>query len=268
MKQINAGELKRYMDTHHESDYLLIDVRQAFEYTQQHIPGASLQPLPELEPKIFSLPEDRDLLFYCHSGGRSQAAAFLASEAEVTEKNVYNLTGGILAWQGKTLSDFPRIHLFETAETLSDVLMTAMNLEKGAFRFYRHVVEKFPELPIASVMKTLSKAETAHAQMVYGFLKQEVEQPEAFETIWDKLAGDIIEGGESLEAALLRLNAPGDNLCLNLIDLALHIEYSAFDLYRTLSGRSADDTAGKTFLTIAQAEKSHMKRLTGAISKC
>jgi len=268
MKNLSAAELKTYMDRHHESDYLLIDVRQAFEYAEKHIPGARLQPLPELEPNIFNLPSDRDLLFYCHSGGRSMAAAFLTAEAEVTEKTVYNLEGGIMAWQGKTLSDFPRVQLFDASETLSQVLMIAMNLEKGAYRFYRQVMERFPKLSIAAVVEKLSKAESAHAEMVYGFWKRGETDPEPFETVWNRLPGDIIEGGETLEAAIARLDNPGDNLCLNLIDLSLHIEYSAFDLYRTLAGQSQDEAAGKAFLTIAQAEKRHMHLLTGAIDQC
>ena len=71
---ITPERLREYTNRHHESDYLLIDVRQPGEYQHAHIPGALLMPVMELESRLFSLPNDKDLLFYCHSGGRSLAA--------------------------------------------------------------------------------------------------------------------------------------------------------------------------------------------------
>lgn len=54
-------------------------------------------PLAEVETRLFSLPAERDLIFYCHNGGRSQWAASLVGEGEVCQKNVYHLMGGLLA---------------------------------------------------------------------------------------------------------------------------------------------------------------------------
>ena len=59
-----------------------------------HLPGAKLMPLAEVETGVFSLPADRDLIFYCSNGGRSQWAASLAGESEVCQKTVFNLMGG------------------------------------------------------------------------------------------------------------------------------------------------------------------------------
>jgi rhodanese-related sulfurtransferase len=83
---LTAKELKKYRETQPEKHYLLIDVRQPSEYEQGHIPGARLMPLPEVESGLFSLPSDRDLIFYCQNGGRSQWAASLAGEGEVSQK--------------------------------------------------------------------------------------------------------------------------------------------------------------------------------------
>ena len=68
-------ELKSYINSKRESQYLLIDVRQPAEYQIGHLPGAKLMPLMELESKLFSLPADQDLVFYCRTGGRSLTAA-------------------------------------------------------------------------------------------------------------------------------------------------------------------------------------------------
>ena len=87
---LTSAEFKEYMQTHKEKKYLVIDVRQASEYKDGHIPGAKLMPLSEVETRLFTLPSDRDLIFYCANGGRSQWAASLAGEAAVSGKSVYH----------------------------------------------------------------------------------------------------------------------------------------------------------------------------------
>ena len=67
-------QLREFVANNHESAYELIDVRQPGEYEQVHIPGARLVPLPELVQTVDKLPQDRNIVFYCHSGGRSMAA--------------------------------------------------------------------------------------------------------------------------------------------------------------------------------------------------
>jgi rubrerythrin len=47
-----------------------------------------------------------------------------------------------------------------------------------------------------------------------------------------------------------------------------YIEYSAYDLYRTMAEQTDDDHARDVFLTIAQVEKSHMQMLANAVGQC
>jgi len=111
-KNLTAEELRELRETQPEKSYLLIDVRQPSEYEQGHIPGARLMPLPEVETGLFTLPSDRDLIFYCQNGGRSQWAASLAGEGEGREKNVYSLMTGIAGWEDKILPGYPRVQIF------------------------------------------------------------------------------------------------------------------------------------------------------------
>lgn len=62
---LTAEELRVFIKNQNETSYLLIDVRQPAEYEQGHIPGAKLMPLVEVETGLFTLPSDRDLIFYC-----------------------------------------------------------------------------------------------------------------------------------------------------------------------------------------------------------
>jgi sulfur-carrier protein adenylyltransferase/sulfurtransferase len=261
-------ELRRYINANPEKDYLLVDVRQPPEYGNAHIPGAMLLPLPELESKLFSLPPDRDLIFYCHVGGRSLAAADLAIGAEVTEKRVFHLDGGIMAWDGKVLPGFPRVQVFDKSVGYDALLMTAMELEKGAFRFYGHLQTTWPDAPFSTTVAQLALAETAHARAVYGFWRQAVSDPPAFDDLFDGLTGDILEGGESLADVLDRIQNAEDNPCMTVLETALTIEYAAYDLYRTMAEQVESDEARQAFLSISQAEKAHMRKLTAAIPDC
>jgi len=265
---LDSEELRRYVENHSEKDYLLVDVRQPAEYREGHIPGAVILPLMELESKLFELPADRDLVFYCHIGGRSLSAADLAREAEVTEKKIFHLHGGIMAWDGKTLPDFPRVQVFDKSADHSQLLMTAMDLEKGAYRFYRHLLDAFREESFADTIEVLSKAETAHARSLYRFWKRSETDPPSFETLFEQLKGDILEGGESLAEVLDRVRQAGDKPCVSLLETALHIEYSAYDLYRTMAEGTDEAEAKEAFMTISQAEKSHMRKLAAAIPQC
>lgn len=75
---------------------LLVDVRNDDEVARGMIQGAIHIPLAMLPLQYESLSKAENIVFYCHSGVRSaHAAAFAASKGS---KNVYNLSGGVLAW--------------------------------------------------------------------------------------------------------------------------------------------------------------------------
>ena len=267
-ENLTDDELRHYIDTHNENSYVLIDVRQPSEYETGHIPGARFLPMLEFESKLFELPSDQDLIFYCRTGARSVAAALLAQDAEVTSGRVYNLLGGIMKWSGTMLADFPRVQVFDPARDFNELLHTAMDLEKGAWRFYQAIVDRSASQAYMPAFEKLSKAETAHARTIYGIWSQQVEDPPPFETLYARLEGDILEGGESLETMLERLDSLEGDTCLSLIEISMQIEYTAFDLYRVMADRSDDAQARQAFLSIAQAEKGHMRLLGRAIELC
>ena len=266
IRELMPDELRQLLARTREKRYALIDVRQPEEYAVAHIPGAALLPLMELESRLFDLPADRELIFYCRSGGRSEIAAALAAEAELSDLPIYNLIGGILAWDGHKVADFPRVQLFDQARSASDMLMTAMDLEKGAYRYYHAILDQFAELPFRPVIEHLSQAEEAHARMIYALWKPDQADPAPFRTLFEDLSGAILEGGEALEDVLGHLKARRSDSGIHVLELSLTIEFRAYDLYRNLAERTADPRARDSLLTIAQAEKTHMRQLQQAIS--
>jgi rhodanese-related sulfurtransferase len=75
----------------------LIDIREQNEWDEVRIAGASLKPMSQINDWWQDLPTDRKVILYCRSGQRSmQAVSALVGQAGLD--NVYNMTGGIIAW--------------------------------------------------------------------------------------------------------------------------------------------------------------------------
>lgn len=76
---------------------VIIDVREAWEWEQERIPGAVLIPLAEVPQRLDEIPADRDVYVHCRLGGRSaKAVEFLHEHGRPRAKNV---AGGIEGWE-------------------------------------------------------------------------------------------------------------------------------------------------------------------------
>lgn len=74
----------------------VLDVRNADEYQDKHVPGAVLVPLPQLADRIGDVPEGRPLYVICARGSRSMQAA-VAMKTQLGW-DVVNVAGGTEAW--------------------------------------------------------------------------------------------------------------------------------------------------------------------------
>ncbi len=95
---ITCAELKNQKD-----DVCMIDVRSEQEYVGElgHIKGTQLMVLDTLPSQLSQLPTDKAIVFVCRSGGRSARAAQFAQSQGF--ENVYNMKGGMLAWNEQNL---------------------------------------------------------------------------------------------------------------------------------------------------------------------
>lgn len=87
-------------------DALVVDVRGSDEFVRGHIPNARHIPLADLEKRIKEVASagDRPVILCCATGARSASA--LATLRKAGIKTVFNLAGGIQAWEraGQPLS--------------------------------------------------------------------------------------------------------------------------------------------------------------------
>ena len=95
MKEVTVQELKQKIDN--KEDFQLIDVRETFEYETSNLDGENI-PLGGLLIEADKIARDKPVIMQCRSGKRS-AAAVMQLEQMLGFDNLYNLKGGILAWQ-------------------------------------------------------------------------------------------------------------------------------------------------------------------------
>ena len=93
---ITVNQLKARIDDKYDDNFIIVDIRDDASYDEAHIPGAINIPLNELGYRLFGLDKTKDIIVYCFTGVTSQVACQILVNAGF--KDVYNLTGGIKAW--------------------------------------------------------------------------------------------------------------------------------------------------------------------------
>ncbi len=99
-KDISTQELVTMIN---DSDPLLLDVRENNEVAQGKLKGAKHIPLGALKNRLNEIEshKNKPLVIYCRSGNRSANAAHTLTKQGF--EDVYNLKGGIVAWEGNNL---------------------------------------------------------------------------------------------------------------------------------------------------------------------
>lgn len=76
-------------------DVPLVDVREAHEYEEVHVPGAQLLPMSEIADRVDEVPADGEVFLICRSGARSLK---VAEHLRAQGIDAVNVAGGTLAW--------------------------------------------------------------------------------------------------------------------------------------------------------------------------
>ena len=85
--------------------FILLDVREKWEYEIVHIEDAMLIPLGELPKRCREITPGVEVVVYCHWGMRSLDAAFLLQQLGF--KSVKSLVGGIDRWAQEIDTQMP-----------------------------------------------------------------------------------------------------------------------------------------------------------------
>lgn len=269
---LTSAELKDALKSQPEAEFVLIDVRQAEEYLEGHIPGARLMPLNELGAFASELKQlaDRKLIFYCRGGGRSARASAWASEA-MRLPSVYNLIGGFMGWQGAALVGFPRIASFDLRAPVETQLRRALELEKGTHRLYELIASEYPSGIVGTTFAGLVHAELAHGRTLYEQLKQrDPGITQSFDELFASIPSSLIENGQAVDVVLSQARELREEGDFALLELAAEIELGAYDLYKNLATLIESKEAADALEGLAQQEKAHsdmVLRALGSLAK-
>ena len=103
MKELSVNELKQMQDK--GESFTLIDVREPYEAEICQING-TLIPMGEVLDRLSEIPKEGKVVMHCRSGGRS-GTVIQVLEEEHGYTNLYNLSGGILAWSAQIDPSLP-----------------------------------------------------------------------------------------------------------------------------------------------------------------
>ena len=193
-------------------------------------------------------------------GGRSRAAAQLLSGQGF--KDVYNLAGGIRAWQGLTAfgaREMGMVHLTGD-EAPTQVAVMAYGLEQGLADFYSKVAGTTEDADVAGLLKNLAGIEEKHKEKVfdlYRALDPAVTDKEIFES---QTVSQMMEGGFTTEE-FLEQNRDAMQTVDGVLNIAMMLETQGLDLYMRYAQKSDDEKSKNILFEIAEDEKAHLDAL-------
>jgi rhodanese-related sulfurtransferase len=102
--EISVAELQKKRQAGEK--FLLIDVREPWEYERCRIEGATLIPMRSIPGKLQELDVEEEVICYCHHGQRSlDVAVWLRGQGVETARS---LAGGIERWSVEVDPKVPR----------------------------------------------------------------------------------------------------------------------------------------------------------------
>jgi len=260
------------MATRRAGEYQLLDVRQPSEYERGHISGAQLIPVKQLPERVGELDPGKPVLAYCAVGGRSRAAAQFLNGQGFGE--VYNLSGGIKAWEGRQAvgPEIMGLDLIGPETDYASNLAMGYALEDGLQQFYLQLGEKVDKTEEKKLLSRLAGFEDKHK----AWLAEEYAAVRREESGLPPLAdgeSELMEGGRLISEYLARVR-PEFLDTEAIFDLAMMFETQALDLYGRLAQKAQRDEVRELFLKLVDEEKQHlgylekeMERLLGSEGK-
>jgi rubrerythrin len=177
-------------------------------------------------------------------------------------QEVYNLRGGIKAWQGlKAVGPVElNLDLIRGDETPAEMIGVSYGMEETLRRFYLLAVETIEEAEVVILLKKLADIEERHKQMLLSrYAEFNPDDPGARAALADRLP-QILEGGFKF-SEFLGQNRTAFQSIPDLLDLALMIETQALDLYLRFAMKMSEESSRKILYKIADEEKAHLEVL-------
>ncbi len=260
VESLTPDEARDFMNQNAQGSFTLLDVRQPREYEEGHIAGATLAPLPQLPDFYNELDSQKPIIVYCAIGGRSRVAAQMLAGKDF--RQVYNLTGGIKAWNG-AVAEGPQemsMDLITGDETASEIVALAYSMEKNLGSFYKLAQEKTADPKVNKLLGTLGSIEQKHKDFLIQLFEKLEPGRDSRQTLDGMSSKTVMEGGFDTES-FMKQNWKYLQKESHILDLAMMLETQALDLYIRFGARMKNPDSQAILNRIADEEKEHLKAL-------
>ena len=171
-------------------------------------------------------------------------------------KEVYNLKGGIKAWQGEVAKG-PEIHgleLFAHVKGLKDAAQLAYIMEEGLEILYKGLKERASSEEVIQHLERLAQYEVQHKGRIVEFYSKRTG-----ESLMPppKADGHVIEGAIQAKEIMKGLEHTLGSIH-GILDAALMFEAQAMDLYFRLSKQEKDPEVAQFYSWLEDEEKGHI----------
>ncbi len=260
VESFTPDEARDFINRNQQGTYTLLDVRQPKEYEDGHIAGARLAPLPLLAEHYSEIDRSKPVIVYCASGGRSRVAAQLLAGKDFGE--VYNLTGGIKAWNGEVAVGPLEMNmdLITGDETPSEVVALAYTMEKNLGKFYHLARQRTANQSVAKLLGLLASVEEKHKDFLIDLFEKMEPEKDSRTTLDNLSLATTMEGGFDTDA-FLEQNEQFLQEESDILDLAMMLETQALDLYIRFGSKMENVQSRNALNKIADEEKEHLKAL-------
>ena len=177
-------------------------------------------------------------------------------------REVYNLKGGIKAWQGgKAVGPVElNLDLIRGDESPGEIIILAYGMEEALRRFYSRFGQRQPEGGLKDLFRLLAAAEEKHQELLQKAYHELAPSPGEMEPFTSAAASPVLEGGFRFEE-FVRENEPRLKTETDLLELSLMLETQALDLYLRFAGKMEGRETKQVLFRLGDEEKAHLAAL-------
>jgi len=193
-------------------------------------------------------------------GGRSRAAAKILEGKGFN--TVYNLAGGIKAWQGQTAAGPAEMGmaLLRGDETSDEIIVLAYGLENGLAQFYAHLGGSADDPNLRDLFTRLTGIEEKHRDGLYDLHISRHPDGQDKATFEEDTVSTTMEGGFTTEE-FLEENRAALGTAAGILNTAMALEAQGLDLYVRYAQESRDNDVKEILRHLADEEKAHLTSL-------
>lgn len=177
-------------------------------------------------------------------------------------KEVYNLKGGISAWQGvKAVGPVElNLDLIRGDETPGEMIVLAYGMEEALRRFYLYFSNRQAPGATLDLFRVLAGAEEKHQALLRETYLGLRPSPGEVDQLALTASSRILEGGFKFDE-FVRENEPRLTSAPAVLELALMLETQALDLYLRFADREGQAATKGVLHRLADEENAHLAAL-------